>query len=63
MNVYHHISTEIEVVNREVKFAVLYITNESTTDAYFDDLEVKHNRLVWQEKVRCGTVLPFWVSD
>ena len=48
-NVYHHISTEIEVVDREVKFAVLYVANESATDVYFDDLSVKHDRLVWQE--------------
>jgi len=48
-NIYHFISTEIEVVNKEAKFAVVYVANESPTDVYFDDLSLKHERLVWQE--------------
>jgi len=28
---------------------VVYVANESPTDVYFDDLSLKHERLVWQE--------------
>ena len=49
VNVYQMLSLQIEVQNSAAKYAVLYVANESPSDVFFDDLSLKHERLVWQE--------------
>ncbi|MFT5914033.1 MAG: RHS repeat-associated protein [Flammeovirgaceae bacterium] len=46
---YREIELDFEVEKDGSKYAAVYLANESTTNVYFDDLEIEHTRLIWQE--------------
>lgn len=55
-NQYNRLSIEMEI--EHTGYAVVYLANESPVDVNFDDIEVKHRRLVWQE----NNYYPFGMS-
>jgi RHS repeat-associated protein len=48
-NGWQFLEVDFEVTHKDAEYAVLFVANESPTDVYFDDLEIEHTRLIWQE--------------
>ena len=46
---YQALSLELEVIQGDAEYAVVYVANESRMRIYFDDISIDHSRLVWQE--------------